>query len=165
MKRHNALILLSHDHHHGLLLAQLLKKSAPAYKGLPSDTPGKINYAIDKFNSDLTIHFEDEEKILFPILKGKDREVDILIDELIEEHKKLREKIISLKDIPDPEDTMDEIGYLLETHIRKEERNLFQKAQQILVEEELSDIEVSINQSRKEFVKTCSANNNSDKKI
>lgn len=165
MKRHNALILLSHDHHHGLLLAQLLKKSAPAYKGLPSDTPGKINYAIEKFNSELTIHFKDEEKILFPILKGKDLEVDKLIGELIEEHKKLREKIISLKDIPDPEDTMDEIGYLLESHIRKEERNLFQKAQQVLVEEELSDIELSINQSRKEFEKTCSANNNSDEKI
>ncbi|MFO7523814.1 MAG: hemerythrin domain-containing protein [Ignavibacteriaceae bacterium] len=165
MKRHNVLILLSHDHHHGLLLAQLLKKSAPAYKGLPSDTLGKINYAIEKFNSELTIHFKDEEKILFPILKGKDLEVDKLIGELIEEHKKLREKIISLKDIPDPEDTMDEIGYLLESHIRKEERNLFQKAQQVLVEEELSDIELSINQSRKEFVKTCSANNNSDEKI
>lgn len=165
MKRHNALILLSHDHHHGLLLAQLLKKSAPAYKGLPSDTPGKINYAIEKFNSDLSIHFEDEEKILFPILKGKDSEVDNLIDELIEEHKQLRKKIISLHDIPDPEDTMDEIGYLLESHIRKEERNLFQKAQEILIEEELSGVEDSINKSRQEFEKTCSSKNNSDTKI
>lgn len=165
MKRHNALILLSHDHHHGLLLAQLLKKNAPAYKGLPSDTEGKISYALEKFKTDLAIHFDDEEKILFPILKGKTNEVDELILELVEEHKQLREKIISLSDTDNPEDRMDEIGHLLEKHIRKEERNLFQKAQQILVKEELSDIEVSINQSRKDFVKTCSANNNSDKKI
>ena len=76
MKRHKALIPLSHDHHHGLLLAQLIKKNAPDYKGLPKDLNGKIKYTIDIYNSSLKQHFDDEEKILFPAVTGKDALLD-----------------------------------------------------------------------------------------
>ena len=62
MKRHKALIPLSHDHHHGLLLPQLIKKNAPDYKGLPKDLEGKINYTLETYNSSLKNHFDDEEK-------------------------------------------------------------------------------------------------------
>ena len=63
MKRHTALIPLSQDHHHGLLLAQLIKKNAPEYKGLPKDLIGKMNYTNDIYNTELEHHFEDEEKL------------------------------------------------------------------------------------------------------
>ena len=71
MKRHQALIPLSQDHHHGLLLAQLLKRNAPEYHGLPNDLLGKMQFAIEMFHKELDHHFRDEEEFVFPYLKGK----------------------------------------------------------------------------------------------
>ena len=155
MKRHKALILLSHDHHKGLLLAQLLKKNAPPYKGLPKDPSGKMNYAIEAFKSELTIHFSDEEEILFPLLRNKTSELDKLIDELLDEHKKIEDGISLLAQSDDLINDLDKIGVILEKHIRKEERILFQKAQSILSDYELSGIESGIEKSRENFQRVC----------
>ncbi|HSL89975.1 MAG TPA: hemerythrin domain-containing protein [Ignavibacteriaceae bacterium] len=155
MKRHKALILLSHDHHKGLLLAQLLKKNAPPYKGLPTDPAGKMNYAIEAFKSDLTIHFKDEEEILFPLLRNKTSELDTLIDELLDEHKKIEDGISSLNKSDDLVVDLNKIGVILENHIRKEERILFQMAQSVLSEVELTGIESGIENSRENFKRVC----------
>jgi iron-sulfur cluster repair protein YtfE (RIC family) len=155
MKRHKALILLSHDHHKGLLLAQLLKKNAPPYKGLPTDHAGKMNYAIEAFKSDLTIHFNDEEEILFPLLRNKSAEIDELINELLDEHKKIKDGILSLQHSNDIVQDLDKIGVMLEQHIRKEERILFQKAQSVLSEAELTGVESGIEKSRENFQRVC----------
>ena len=45
-------------------------------------------------------------------------------------------------------DEMDKIGYLLEAHIRKEERNLFETIPQVLSEEELKIIKQKFDQTR-----------------
>ena len=148
MKRHPALIPLSHDHHHGLLLAQLLKRNAPEYHGLPKDLIGKMNFAKEMFYKELEHHFKDEEDFVFPYLKGKDVELDNLISEILSEHIILKEKILSLNDNPKLIDQLDEIGKILNEHIRKEERVLFEKAQTILNDEELKMIENKFDESR-----------------
>ncbi len=155
MKRHKALILLSHDHHKGLLLAQLLKKNAPPYKGLPHDPAGKVDYAVNAFKSDLTIHFKDEEEILFPLLRNKNSELNKLIDELLEEHKIIKNRISFLQHSNDLLQDLDKIGVILEKHIRKEERILFQEAQSILSDNELSCIESGIGKSRENYQRVC----------
>ena len=43
---------------------------------------------------------------------------------------------------------MDELGHVLESHIRKEERNLFGKIQEILSDEELTVLENQLSRSR-----------------
>ena len=93
MKRHRSLIPLSRDHHRGLLLAQLLKKDAPEYKGLPTDATGKYNYLLDKWKFELKPHFKNEEKILFSSVKGISQQVDLLINELKTEHDELTKLI------------------------------------------------------------------------
>ncbi len=137
IKRHKALHILSHDHHHGLILAQLIKKGSPQYKNLPKTTEGKKDYSIKFYSDELINHFDDEEKILFPFVNGKDDEIDNFIKEIITEHRKIKQLINHLESDEDVEDTMDELGYLLESHIRKEERELFTAIQKILTEEEL----------------------------
>jgi len=154
MKRHPALIPLSQDHHHGLLLAQLLKRNAPEYLGLPKDLPGKMNFAKEIFHKELEHHFRDEEQLVFPYLKGKDVELDNLIAEILNEHIILKEKILSLDDNPKLIDQLDEIGKILNEHIRKEERVLFEKAQTILNDEELKMIENKFDESRPQ-TKSC----------
>jgi len=137
MKRHKGLYSLSHDHHQGLILAQLIKKNAPKYKNLPDTTDGKTEYTINFYNVELVKHFRQEEEILFPAVKGKDKAVDSLIDEIISEHRKIESLVDSLKTKSDQVEILDELGNLLESHIRKEERNLFPEIEKILSEGEL----------------------------
>jgi iron-sulfur cluster repair protein YtfE (RIC family) len=148
MKRHSALIPLSQDHHKALLLAQLIKKNAPEYYGLPTDLVGKMNFAKETYHTELEHHFRDEEQLVFPLLKGKDKELDELISEIMNEHIILKEKIISLSANPNLADELDEIGKILDKHVRKEERILFEKAQVILNEDELKKIENLFDESR-----------------
>jgi iron-sulfur cluster repair protein YtfE (RIC family) len=148
MKRHPALIPLSQDHHKALLVAQLIKKNAPEYHGLPKDLLGKMNFAKGIYHTELEHHFRDEEQIVFPYLKGKDVELDNLITEILNEHIILKEKILSLNENPNLVDQLDEIGNILSEHIRKEERVLFEKAQTILNDEELKIIENKFDKSR-----------------
>lgn len=155
MKRHPSIVVLSRDHQKGLMLAQLLKKNAPPYKGLPTDVEGKMKYAIETFQTDLIKHFEDEEKILFPASKGKSNECDKLVEELLKEHKFFFNEISKLEQSEKLSDQLNLIGFKLESHIRKEERILFNLIQEILTEDELRDIENRIQQSRKDFSKKC----------
>jgi iron-sulfur cluster repair protein YtfE (RIC family) len=148
MKRHPALIPLSQDHHKALLLAQLLKRNAPEYHGLPKDLIGKMNFAKEIYHTELEHHFRDEEQFVFPYFKEKDAELDNLISEILNEHIILKEKILSLVDNPNLIDQLDEIGNILGEHVRKEERILFEKAQTILSDDELKIIESKFDESR-----------------
>jgi len=140
IKRHKALQSLSHDHHHGLVLAQLAKKGSPEYPHLPKSLGAKIEYAISLFYDELVPHFRKEENILFPSVKGKNEMVDELINKIVDEHKQIK-SLVALLDEKSSEDVLDEFGYLLESHIRKEERELFKLIQEVLSEEELNSIE------------------------
>ncbi len=131
MKRHKSIIPLSHDHYHGLMLAQLIKKGAPKYESLPTDLIGKAKHVKVSWEKDLKPHFENEEQILFPFVKGKNSEIDILIDEVLAEHVKIKLLVDELDSTDNLESTLDKLGVLLEKHIRKEERVLFAKIQDI----------------------------------
>lgn len=148
MKRHPALIPLSRDHQKGLMLAQLLKKNAPEYKGLPTDPIGKMNYAKELYKNELDRHFREEEEFVFPYLKDRSKYIDELVSEILSEHKILKSSILSLDDDDSLMDNMDKIGHLLESHIRKEERDLFERIPQVLKEEELEIIIQKFDQSR-----------------
>ncbi len=141
MKRHKSLILISHDHYHGLQLAQLIKKNAPELKNLPSDIEGKKDYTINFYENDLLHHFYLEENIILPAVKGKDEEIDKLFDEIIKEHKEIEKLVESLREKSNIGNKLDKLGILLQEHIRKEERVLFEKIQQVLSEGEMAELE------------------------
>jgi iron-sulfur cluster repair protein YtfE (RIC family) len=140
MKRHPALHPLSHYHHQGLILAQQLKKGAPQYKGMPATLEGKKDYTVSFYKSELVKHFKDEEEILFPSVLRKNEKVDSLIKEVISEHRKLESLVNELEKTNQLENVMDELGQLLEKHIRKEERVLFVEIENILSDDELKII-------------------------
>jgi hemerythrin-like domain-containing protein len=143
MKRHPSLIALSHDHHHGLMLAQLIKKGAPEYKGLPTDIIGKVKYAKEAWEKELKLHFKNEEEILFPFVKNKDVDLDKLIEGILEEHKQIKSLVKNLDTSENKEEVLNDLGILLEKHIRKEERQVF-KMIQMLFEDELNELEGKI---------------------
>jgi len=147
MERHKALHSLSHDHHHGLILSQLIKKDSSLYKNLPETTEEKKDYSIRFYNDELIRHFEVEEKVLYPLVNNRAREIDSLFEEIIAEHQQIKKLITKLESNDDVEDTMDELGYLLESHIRKEERKLFPLIQNLLSDEELIHLENKLQNS------------------
>lgn len=151
MKRHPSLYTLSHDHHQGLILAQQLKKGAPQYKGMPSSLEDKKEYTLQFYKSELVKHFKNEEVILFPAVKNKNDELDKQIDEIISEHRKMELLVKDLETTQQLENILDEFGWLLEKHIRKEERELFVEIEKVLSDDELKIISEEISQSRKEI--------------
>lgn len=137
MKRHSAIVPLSHDHHHALILAQAIKKNA-VKSGLGAKSiEEKVKATIIVYNTELIPHFSHEEVLLFPIALGKDEELDKMIQDIIEEHDKIRNSIESLNN-GNVEENLDEFGKLLENHVRTEERILFPKIEKIVGEEELN---------------------------
>ena len=141
MKRHHALVKLSRDHYHGLLLAQQIKTGAAPYKGYPTDLEGKITFLFSEYEQKLKPHFALEENVLFPMAAKKSEELSTLVNELIKEHRQLFSMIENVPRSKDQPQALNEIGVLLEQHIRKEERKLFEMVQQTFSEEEIKVLE------------------------
>ncbi len=139
MKRHPSLIPLSRQHHRALLLAQMLKLSAPDYIGMPTDASGKTLHALTFFASDLLPHFEAEEKI-FNMLRNIDPELDIALEQILAEHELLRDLFQSLPRHAADVVYLDSIGQMLENHIRREDRELFPMIERKAPEEVMTTI-------------------------
>ncbi len=129
MKRHEALAPLSREHHPALILAQLLKKDAPVYRGLPQTAKEKVIYATFFFEKDLKTHFKKEEAV-FALVKMIHPDVEKLVNELLAEHRDLSSRFHLLTEPHDTVKMMNSLGELLNNHIRKEERLLFPLIQQ-----------------------------------
>ena len=141
MKRHEAIAPLSRDHHATLILAQLMKKNAPLYNGMPDNAKDKVGYAIEQFETHISKHFQLEETMLGKV-KHIHPSIKILAEEIEAEHRVLSRLFQSLADTNDPVITMNELAVKLEDHIRKEERVLFPLLQQQCSETVLAEIHV-----------------------
>lgn len=140
MKRHDALAPLSREHHSALILAQLIKKGAPAYKGLPTTVDDKAAYALHMFTTTLQLHFTNEEEMLDKI-RNVHTEIDKLSDEIFTEHQQLKQMFLSLDRTDNTIEKLDTLGQALDDHIRKEERVLFPLIQQYCSEEILNSFD------------------------
>ena len=140
MKRHQSLINLSKDHYHGLVLAQMIKKGAPQYKGMPGTLKGKLEYTLTFWSKDLTRHFEEEEKILLPFIINKNDHLDSLCNKMLQDHKEIKEIIEKLNLDNNTESLLNDLGFLLERHIRMEEREMFETIQNTFSDEELTEL-------------------------
>ncbi len=143
LKRDPALRHLSHDHHQGLLLCWKIRQG---FK-LGIEPSRMRTYSQWFWENYLESHFEEEEKVIFPILS----EEDPLIKQALSEHKRLRKLFSSWED---PEKTLGQIEEELERHIRFEERTLFQVIQEKASAEQLETIEEY--GSREKFVENDS---------
>ena len=137
--RHPSLIPLSHDHHHGLALALRCRKQALGQL-TPLGAAGLKERAAefhDFFLKNLVAHFRAEEKVLFPWLRREVPECGSIIDQLLDDHRRIRATIPRLEAGSGLGKVLFDLGDLLERHIRKEERELFP-----LYEERADDVNV-----------------------
>lgn len=144
MKRHESLITLSHDHHEGLIIAQLLRKDVPDYEGMPTSVQGKVEHLQKYYQNDLSVHFFKEEDVLFPAVTGLSDEIAQLVQELISQHQQIKSAIALVFRQEASADSLHELGLLLRDHIRKEERQLFPQIQEMATEELLNELHAKL---------------------
>ncbi|TAJ84216.1 hypothetical protein EPO44_16740 [bacterium] len=125
--RHPSLILLSHDHHHGLALALRCRKQALG-RIKPMGVQGleeRAKEVREFFANNLERHFQAEEEILFPLIRSYAAESHPVIEDLLKEHQRIRREMARLEEKASLAKILFDLGDLLERHIRREERELF----------------------------------------
>lgn len=125
MKRHSALIPLTHDHHHALTQVRKLRLAA---KGTDDDRLGKAKQFLDFFHTDTLKHFREEEEVIFPFVADV-AEAREALERVMIQHLQIHSLVHSLKGeveegISRPE-TLLRIAGRLEEHIRFEEKVVF----------------------------------------
>lgn len=126
MKRHPALVHLSHDHHHALVEARRLRRAAGGTDAAAAAT------AFTSFFADVTVpHFREEEELLFPLAAWSEEARPHIVQALLD-HQQLHALTARLRDPSEAlPATMTAVADLLEQHVRREERVLFPLLEQI----------------------------------
>ncbi|MBZ5728930.1 MAG: hemerythrin domain-containing protein [Acidobacteriia bacterium] len=130
MRRDPSLIPLSHQHHNGLALCVLTRRSLAA-DASPENLAKLARRAIDRYELELANHFAIEEEVLFPLCGPMP-----LVDELVAEHRALEGFIAELRTAPSAA-VLEQFCGLLTSHIRREENELFEQIQRSLPREVL----------------------------
>lgn len=142
MKRHPALIPLSHDHHQGLVQGRRLRRAAER------DGPERREAAADFlsfFADDTSRHFRDEEERLFPLLVDAEDPATELLTRALLEHQRLYALAGELRGELAAGDVsatqMRRIAQALDEHIRFEERTLFPLIESVVSEGALRQLQ------------------------
>ena len=130
MLRDPSLIPLSHQHHNGLALCVLIRRSLAANSS-PENVAALARRVIERYEIELVNHFEIEEKVLFPACGPMP-----IVNELVAEHRMLEDIVAELRVTPSAK-LLEDFCALLTAHIRREENQLFEEVQRALPREAL----------------------------
>lgn len=105
-----------------------------------------------ELKSELDIHAEIEEKILYPVLEKADETHDISL-EAYEEHRIVKQLLGELETEPkDAEEWTAKFTVLkenVEHHVEEEEGEMFKKARKVLSEEEIEELGARLEEAKK----------------
>ena len=104
-----------------------------------------------QLKSELDIHAEIEEKILYPVLEKADETHDISL-EAYEEHRIVKQLLSELESEPkDAEEWTAKFTVLkenVEHHVEEEEGEMFKKARKVLSEEEIEELGARLEEAK-----------------
>lgn len=132
IKRSGHIIKLSRDHHASLMFCWKLRQGIKYHISIDR----MIKYVHYFWNQHFSLHFKEEEEVLFAPLK------DDKIQKAIDEHIKIKATIHELK-FPGSETQRDQLSALadvVDDHVRYEERILFPHLETALTEQQLEKI-------------------------
>ena len=132
-KRDQALVPLSHDHHHALVIAMLLRRASD------ENAAGTSHAFLDFWKSDCSDHFRVEEEELYPVFAAGQGADNPLLLQALDDHAQIRAIAASLEagDQAGGEE-LNRLGEILATHVRLEEREIFPLVEQALPADELA---------------------------
>jgi hemerythrin-like domain-containing protein len=151
MLRDKSLIPLSHQHQRALGLSVRIDRAQP----IPAaDLQAWQSEIEQNFAQEITVHFFAEEQLLFPAAR-QFPELGPLLDELIADHAALRQSFSQAKAQTMSSETLPAFAQQLSTHIRKEERQLFERLQQLMTKEQLADLGPKLEAALKDASQSC----------
>ena len=134
MKRSGALTPLSRDHHTALAIALRLRRAqSPA-----DDRQAFLQF----FDQEGRVHFAIEEDVLLPAVSDVLPATDADIRRMLQEHAQIRERAVLLSSEHGASaGSLCELGELLASHVRHEERTVFPRIESLLGEDRLADLQ------------------------
>jgi iron-sulfur cluster repair protein YtfE (RIC family) len=151
MLRDKSLIPLSRQHQHALALCVRIDRASPISG---SDLAAWQTEITQLFQSEIGIHFAAEERVLFPAA-ARISELAPLVGELLADHTDLRAAFVKAEAHNLSAADLSDAARRLSAHIRKEERQLFERMQELLSQEELALLGTRLEDALKDAAQTC----------
>ncbi len=151
MLRDKALVPLSRQHQHALALCVRIDRARPRVEADLELWQAEITA---HFQQEIRIHFAAEELVLFPAA-GRFSELASLVEELSSEHTMLREDFAQAEARSLSVEGMLAFAKRLSAHIRKEERQLFERMQELMSSEEIAALGAMLEDKLKDAVLAC----------
>jgi len=151
MLRDKNLIPLSHQHQHALALCVRIERASPI---AGADVAAWQAEIAQLFQGEIQVHFAAEEQVLFPAARGF-AELIPLVEELLSDHEWLRGQFARATTETMTAAEVRVLAERLSAHIRKEERQLFQRLQEQMNVEEMASTGRKLDEALKDSQQTC----------
>jgi len=149
MLRDKSLIPLSHQHQHALALCVRIDRASPIRDADLGAWQAEISQL---FQTEIGIHFAAEEEVVFPAAQ-RFEELVPLVDDLLADHVVLREVLAHPSGLSAT--NLATAAQRLSAHIRKEERQLFERLQELLSPEQLTLVGSQLDDALKDAAQAC----------
>jgi hemerythrin-like domain-containing protein len=151
MLRNKNLVPLSRQHQHALALCVRIERASPIADADRDAWQAEIEQLC---KAEIEIHFAAEEEVIFPVARALTG-LNPLVDELLADHDALRRDLILAQSRAMSADDLLSFARQLSAHIRKEERQLFERMPQLMSTQELDDLGMQLAKALKESQQTC----------
>jgi len=151
MLRDKNLVPLSRQHQHALALCVRIERASPIRE---SDLIAWQQEIAQHFRAEIRIHFNAEEEFVFPAAHNF-AELTPLIAELHDDHAWMRARFAEAEAQRLSAAEISEFAQRLSQHIRKEERQLFERLQQLMTGEQLAVMGRELEQVLKDAEQAC----------
>lgn len=151
MLRDKNLVPLSRQHQHALALCVRIDRASPIPE---SDLAAWQSEIAQHFRVEIRIHFAAEERFVFPAAQALAK-LNLLVEQLVSEHAWLRERFAKAEAQGMSGGEIAEFAQKLSAHIRKEERELFERLQEVMDEGALALMGRGLEDALKEAEQSC----------
>jgi hypothetical protein len=151
MLRDKSLIPLSRQHQHALALCVRIDRASPIGDAELAAWQAEI---VQLFRAEITIHFAAEESFIFPAAR-KFQDLIPLVEELLIDHAALRGSFTKAEAGNMSAAELSAVAQRMSSHIRKEERQLFERMQELMKPEELAILGHNLEEALKDAAQVC----------
>ena len=151
MLRDRNLIPLSHQHRRALVLCVRIDRASPIGDADLAAWQAEI---AQHFQSEMRVHFAAEENVLFPSARQFPALIP-LVEELLLDHFMLRESFAKAEARAMSAAEVSTFAEHMSAHIRKEERQLFERMQELMNQEQLALLGKDLEQALKDAAQAC----------
>jgi len=155
MLRDKSLVPLSRQHQHALALCVRIERAMPIEDAKLAAWQAEI---AQEFESEIKVHFAAEEQIVFPAARTFG-ELNPLIEDLLADHQWLRASFAKAEARQSSQAELLAFTRRLSEHVRKEERRLFERLQELMPKEELSKLGHALERALESASQVCSLPN------